>query len=226
MLFELLMRACHFDEGEPDVVLPDVDAASFDGSAIDNEYFPLPVGATWSYEADGPDGLETVEVEVLEETKTIEGVVATVVRDTASLDGELIEDTFDWYAQDDDGNVWYLGEDTCEYEDDKCVDTHGSWMWGVDGALPGIVMKGDPEVDGERYYQEFLEGEAEDVGEVVDEDLRIEVAAGRFHDCIKTHDTSALDKSISEYKYYCPGIGNVLVEEEDVDEELVDYGGL
>ena len=228
MLFQLLMRACGFvdEPGEHDVVLPDVDAASFDGSAIDNEYLPLPVGATWSYEADGAEGLETIEVEVLEETKTIEGVVATVVRDTAYLDGDLIEDTFDWYAQDDDGNVWYLGEDTCEYEDDKCVDTYGSWMWGVDGALPGIVMKGDPEVDGERYYQEFLEGEAEDVGEVVDEDVRIRVAAGRFRDCIKTHDTSTVDNALEEYKYYCPGIGNVLVEEADVDEELVDYDGL
>jgi hypothetical protein len=222
------MRACNFvdDHRDDDVVLPDVDEASFDGAEIDNEYFPLPVGATWSYEADGPDGLETIDVEVLEETKTIEGVVATVVRDTVYLDGALIEDTWDWYAQDDDGNVWYLGEDTCEYEDDKCVDTGGSWMWGADGALPGIVMKGDPEVDGERYYQEFYPGEAEDVGEVVDEDLRIEVEAGRFRDCIKTHDTSTLERRLDEYKYFCPGIGNVLVEEPDVEEELVDYDGL
>ena len=63
MLFQLLMRACHFvdEPREDDIVLPDIDAASFDGSEIDNEYYPLPVGATWSYEADGPDGFETIE---------------------------------------------------------------------------------------------------------------------------------------------------------------------
>ena len=229
MLFHLLslFRSCDFHHhDESDVRLPNPDRADFESTVIDNEYFPLPVGATWSYEADGEDGLETIEVEVLDETKTIEGVEATVVRDTAYLDGELIEDTFDWYAQDTDGNVWYLGEDTCEYEDGKCVDTGGSWMWGIDGALPGIVMWGDPEVDGQPYYQEYYPGEAEDVGEVIEEDLRVRVAAGRFHDCIETHDTSTLDTSANEYKYYCPGVGTVLTEEPDVDEELVSYSGL
>jgi hypothetical protein len=225
-LFHFLFGACHFGHHEPDVLLPDVDAATFAGAEIDNPYLPFPVGATWHYEAESDEGLETIDVEVLAETKTIEGVEATVVRDTAYLDGVIIEDTWDWYAQDSDGNVWYLGEDTCEYEDDKCVDTGGSWTWGVDGALPGIVMWADPTVDGQPYYQEYYRGEAEDVGEVIDVGLDITVEAGSFADCIETRDTSTLDRDMEEFKYYCPGVGNVLVDEPDVSEELFSYAGL
>jgi hypothetical protein len=228
MLFHFLFVACNSDDGQngSDVLLPDVDAATFDGAEIDNPYLPFPVGATWHYEAETDEGLETIDVEVLAETKTVEGVEATVVRDTEYLDGVITEDTWDWYAQDTDGNVWYLGEDTCEYEDDKCVDTGGSWMWGADGALAGIVMWGEPTVDGRPYYQEYYPGEAEDVGEVVELGLSLTVEAGSFEDCLKTHDTSTIELDLDEYKYYCPGIGNVLVEEPDLDQELFSYTGL
>jgi hypothetical protein len=209
------------DDGDAAVV-PDVMAASF-VDVIDNPYLPMPVGATWVIEADTDEGLERIEIEVLSETREIQGVVATVVRDTAYLDGVVIEDTWDWFAQDSDGNVWYLGEDTCEYEDGMCVSTEGAWEWGVEGAAPGIVMKASPAVDGERYYQEWLPGEAEDVGEVVDVGLAVTVAAGAFEDCIRTHDTSTLDPELDEHKTFCPGVGNVLVEEEDVREELIEY---
>jgi hypothetical protein len=99
-------------------------------------------------------------------------------------------------------------------------------MWGVDGALPGIVMWAEPEVDGQRYYQEYYPGEAEDVGEVILIGLTMKVEAGSFEDCIETHDTSTLERSADEHKYYCPGVGNVLSEEPDVDEELFSYAGL
>jgi hypothetical protein len=128
----------------------------------------------------------------------------------------------DWYAQDSDGNVWYLGEDTCEYEDGACVSTEGSWEWGRDGALPGVAMWADPKVDGQPYYQEFYPGEAEDVGEVVEVGLSVTVPAGTFDDCVKTHDTSTLDATLDEQKTFCRGVGNVLVEEGDVTEELVE----
>ena len=227
-LFHFLVGACHFGHGHhgADVLLPDVDAATFDGAEIDNPYLPFPVGATWYYESDTDAGLETIDVEVLAKTKTIEGVEATIVRDTAHVDGVLTEDTYDWYAQDTDGNVWYLGEDTCEYEDDKCVDTSGSWTWGVDGAVPGIVMWADPTVDGQPYYQEYYEGEAEDVGEVIGVGLSLTVEAGSFEDCVETHDTSTLERSADEYKYFCAGVGNVLSDEPDVSEELISYTGL
>ncbi len=217
--------ACEEGGPEGEVFLPDVEAATF-VAEVTNPYSPMPVGATWSYEADTGKGIETVEVEVLEETRDIQGVSATVVRDTALLDDVLVEDTWDWFAQDSDGNVWYLGEDTCEYENDECVDTHGAWEWGEGGALPGIVMPGNPQVDGQPYYQEYDLGEAEDVGEVVEVDLTLEVPAGSFSHCIKTHETSTLDPELDEYKYFCEGIGLTLVEEPDFDVFLVGYSGL
>jgi hypothetical protein len=156
----------------------------------------------------------------------VHGVVATVVRDTVYLDDEIVEDTKDWYAQDSQGNVWYLGEDTCEFENGECVSHAGAWEWGVDGALPGILMPASPIVDGRRYYQEYYPGEAEDVGEVVAVGLSVTVPAGTYSDCIKTHDTSTLDRSLDEMKYYCRGVGTVKVEEPEALVELRSATGL
>lgn len=188
---------------------------------ITNSLFPAPVGATWVYEAQTDAGLERIEIEVEAETKAVWGTTARVVRDTAFLDGEMIEDTWDWFAQDGDGNVWYMGEDTQEYENGEVVSTEGAWEAGVDGALPGIVMLGDPQV-GDEYRQEFLEGEAEDWGEVVSVDESVDVEAGSWTGCIVTRDRSVLDPELDELKYYCDGVGTVLVEEGDVREELIE----
>jgi len=223
-----LLPACggSSDDDGAGPMVPNVDEATF-VAGIDNPYLPFPIGATWRYEAQGDEGVEVISIEVLDASddkgdKVIEGVTATVVRDTVTLDGETIEDTWDWYAQDSEGNVWYLGEDTCEFEDGVCVDEVGAWEWGVDGALPGIVMPADPKVDGKPYYQEYYPGEAEDVGEVVEVGLTVEVQAGSFDDCVKTHDTSTLDTRMDEHKYYCRDIGSVKTEEPDITEELVE----
>ncbi len=101
-------------------------------------------GTQWTYREVDEEGKEViVVVTVTSETKQIaNGVTARVVRDTVTEDGELIEDTIDWYAQDADGNVWYLGEDTAEFEDGKVKTKKGSWEAGVDGALPGVILPG------------------------------------------------------------------------------------
>ncbi|MCA9653823.1 MAG: hypothetical protein H6712_12605 [Myxococcales bacterium] len=195
-------------------------------AAIDNPYFPLPTGATWHYEAMSDEGLETDDVEVLAQTRVVNGVTATVVHDLVRLDGEIVEETWDWYAQDDEGSVWYLGEDTCEWEDGMCVVHAGAWEWGVDGALPGIIMPGDPQADGQPFFQEYYPGEAEDVGEVIGVGEAIEVPAGSFTDCVRTRDTSHLDPGLDEQKVYCPGVGNVLVLEPGVSVELLSHSGL
>jgi hypothetical protein len=211
--------------GEPAVppVLPDVEAAVFEGDPIDNPYFPLPVGATWVLEAQTDEGLERISIEVLAETREIQGVTATVVRDTVTVDDAIVEDTWDWFAQDADGNVWYLGEETCEFENGECVSMTGAWEWGVDGALPGIIMRASPTVDGQRYYSEYDVGNAEDAAEVVAVGVSLTVPAGTFEDCITTHETSTLDLTLDELKHYCPGVGNVRVEEPDFNEDLVEY---
>ena len=123
----------------------DLDPATFTAD-IDNPYWPMAPGTRWTYREIDEEGKELeVVVTVSSETKEIaNGVTARVVRDTVTEDGELIEDTFDWYAQDDKGNIWYLGEDTAEFEGGKITTKAGSFEAGVDGALPGIIMPADP----------------------------------------------------------------------------------
>ena len=137
-----------------------IDPANF-VETVDNPYFPLTPGTTWVYEGESDGEAERNEVTVTDETKTILGVTCVVVRDVVLIDGEIVEDTLDWYAQDADGNVWYMGEAVQDFEDGELVSTEGSWEAGVDGAQPGIIMLADPQV-GDYYQQELYEGEAED----------------------------------------------------------------
>ena len=199
-----------------------ITAADF-VAGVDNPFLPLPVGSTRRYERE--DGREVIEIEVLAETREVWGVQATVVRDTVFADEELVEDTWDWFAQDVHGNVWYLGEETCEYVAGECVDMHGAWEAGEGGAIPGVVMLADPQV-GDAYYQEYLADEAEDYGEVVALDGSADVPAGSFDGCVRTRDTTPLEPDIEEFKLYCPGVGVVLEEEENTRVELAEYDGL
>lgn len=187
---------------------PDLPSAW--ANAVTNPFFPLAPGTVYQYQSQTSGGLETNTVEVLATTRLVNGVTATIVRDQVFLDGELAEDTDDWFAQDTAGNVWYLGEDSKEIENGQVVSTHGSWEWGVNGALPGIIMWADPEAHmGEAYRQEFYRGVAEDWGRVAESGKSVSVPAGSFTGCIKTADWSALESG-QESKYYCPQIGLVL----------------
>ena len=109
---------------------------------------------------------ETITVEVLDERRDVMDVETIVVHDVVTIDGEVIEDTYDWYAQDADGNVWYFGEDTTAYED-GVASTEGAWEAGVGDAMPGIVMPATPAVSDTGYRQEYDPGNAEDMGQVV-----------------------------------------------------------
>ena len=203
--------------------LPDFDPANF-VAGVTNPYFPLVPGTTYRYRSETDEGVEINTVEVTHDTKTILGITATVVLDQVFLDGELTEKTFDWYAQDKDGNVWYLGEDTQELEDGQVVSTEGSWETGVDGAEAGIIMWSDPAAHGgETYRQEFLAGEAEDVAMVVGLDATVDVPFGHFTDCLETIDWSLLEDvpvAEREHKFYCPGVGVVLEAEGPADERV------
>jgi hypothetical protein len=188
---------------------------------VTNPFLPMPMGASWTIQAMTEDGLERTEVEVTTDTRTVWGVDVLVVRDTVYLADVIVEDTWDWFAQDTEGNVWYMGEETQEYVDGMPGTTAGSWEAGVDGALPGIVMQADPTV-GTSYRQEYYKGEAEDYATVVSLDESVSVLAGDFEGCIKIRERSVIDPELDEFKYYCEGVGNVLVEEEDLSEELAD----
>lgn len=187
----------------------ELDPADF-VAEIDNPYWPMPTGSTWVYRETDPEGtVQRVDVTVTDRTKTILGIEATVVHDVVTEDGELIEDTYDWYAQDASGNVWYLGEATKEFEHGEVTTTEGSWEAGVDGAQPGIIVPADPEV-GMTYRQEYYAGEAEDEGEILSLDERAEVPFGPFDNVLMTKDTTRLDPNILEHKFYAEGVGPIL----------------
>jgi hypothetical protein len=186
-----------------------LDPADFTAD-VDHPYWPMTPGTRWTYR-EVEDGV-TLEVVVTATTATrriANGVTARVVRDTVTEDGELVEDTFDWYAQDREGNVWYLGEDTKEFEDGRAVTTAGSFEAGVDGALAGIILPARPKV-GMRYRQEFYRGEAEDNGEILALGHMVDVPYGHLDDLLVTVDTNALEPEVLEYKMYAPGLGPVL----------------
>jgi hypothetical protein len=177
---------------------------------VDNPYWPLSPGSRWVYRETGDEGAQRVEVTVTNRIKEIAGVRATVVHDVVTRGGEKIEDTWDWYAQDKAGNVWYMGEDTEEYADGEASTTEGSWEHGVDGAQAGIMMPAHPRI-GVRYRQEYYAGEAEDKGEILALDERVSVPFGRFGDVVQTKDTNPLGRGSFEHKFYAPGVGLVKV---------------
>lgn len=188
---------------------------------IDNPYFPQMPGTTKIYEASTDEGLERTVIQVLHETKEILGVNCTIVRDTVTLEDTTIEDTYDWFAQDKDGNVWYFGEASMEFDGELVTSTFGSWEAGVHCAKPGIVMLAGP-VIGQTYQQEYYACVAEDSATVLALDASVKVKYGEFKNCVKTFEYTPLDASIEEKKLYAPGVGHVLTIEDGARaEELV-----
>lgn len=187
-----------------------IDPANF-GGPIDNPYWPMAPGAKWIYRESDPSGSTLkVKIVVTTRTKQILGIDATVLHDVVTDHGELIENTWDWYAQDACGNIWYLGENTKEYENGVVVSTAGSWEAGVDGAQPGVIVPADPQV-GLTYREEYYEGEAEDAAQVMSLNEQAQVPYGHFDDAVLTKNFTPLQPKVVEYKLYAKGLGAVLV---------------
>lgn len=209
LIVSLTVVGCGDDEeDEEDTYNPVINAADY-VAGVDNQYFPLIPGTKFIYEGETEDGTERNEVYVTDQIKEILDIPCIVVRDRVWVDDELIEETFDWYAQDKDGNVWYFGEDSKEYEDGELESREGSWEAGVDGAKPGIIMEANPQV-GDSYRQEYYEDEAEDMGEVLSLNESVSVTYGSYENCLKTKDFTPLEPDVIEHKYYAPGVGFVL----------------
>jgi hypothetical protein len=201
------------------------DPASFsDPTKINNPFFPLVPGQTYVYRATGKDGCEEVSFEVTSQTREVAGVMTRVIHDIAYEDPECngtltkVEDTFDWHAQDNAGNVWYFGEDTKNCNGNVCTQGPGSWEAGVKGARPGLFMLAAPQ-SGDRYHQEFAAGVAEDQALVIGTNVRVALAQPAklsgglayqqfFEGCIKTKDFTALSPGLIEHKYYCSRKGS------------------
>lgn len=182
---------------------PDIDPEEFTID-VDNPYMPLIPGRTLTYQ----EGDERVVVSVTDSTRMVMGVEVRVVRDR-EYDGErLIEDTEDWFAQDNDGNVWYFGEATAECRDGVIATRAGEWQAGVDGAQPGIVMLAAPRV-GDYYRQEFYRGRAEDVARVRELGATVTHEGITYQSALVTEDFTALEPGRLEHKMYAPDVGLV-----------------
>jgi hypothetical protein len=177
-------------------------------SRIDNKFFPLRSGTTFFFRGTQQGKPSRVTVFVTHKTKTILGVRAVVVLDQLFVDGKREEKTFDWYAQDKHGNVWYLGEDSSDFVNGKWVRSDGSWEAGVKGAKPGIVMKANPRV-GVIYRQEYYAGHAEDMAKVLSRNKSVTVPYGSFEHALETSEWTPLERGVLEHKYYVKGVGNV-----------------
>src|SRR5580765_5367193 len=185
---------------------PDLRPSRF-VEGVDNPYFPLVPGTTSTYTVASTGEIDVVTV--THNTRDIGGVTCIEVHDVSTVNGEVAEDTLDWFAQDRDGNVWYFGEATTQREGGIVVGIEGSWMSGVDGAKAGIIMEAVPHV-GDAYRQEFLPDTAEDLGVILSRNASASVPAGSFSGCVQTRDTSDLEPGTVEQKFYAAGVGSVL----------------
>ena len=197
---------------------PAIDPANF-VTGVDNQYMPLVPGQTFHYLNTITEGTTTTEQDIalttMLDTKVILGVTCVVVHDLVTMHGTntILEDTYDWYAQDKDGTVWYFGEDTKSYDNGVGpANTEGSWEAGVNNAKPGIVMHGHPEDHiNVVYRQEYLPGVAEDKAEVLSvlESATVPYRTEPFTNCVMTKDYSDIEPDVVEHKYFAPGIGQV-----------------
>jgi len=186
---------------------PVLDPAHF-VSVIDNPYFPLPVGRKLVYTGTKDGQSQTDTVTVTDQTKVILGITTRVVHDVATHDGTVLEKTFDYYAQDDLGNVWYLGEDTTHFLPNGKADTSGSFIAGVGGAQPGIIMEANPQIP-DAYRQECFAGEAEDTAWVVATRGSTKVAYGDLHHVLTSLESTRVEPGAYDEKIYGLGIGIV-----------------
>ncbi len=188
---------------------PAFDKSNFhDPLKIDNKYYSLKLGTVMIYNGTDEEGKSMRDtITVTNDTKEIQGIPTRVVNDTVFVEGKLVETTGDWYAQDDKGNVWYMGEDTTDFTNKK--NPHeGSWESGVKGAKGGILMLAEPKV-GITYDQEFAKGVAEDKATVLSLNASVSVPYGNFSNVIKTKEFSALEPDVVENKYYAANVGDI-----------------
>lgn len=228
-LILVFFSACKKDDQEAKIPddLPKFEAALFATSAvITNPLYGPPSGKVYFYEAGAVDSEpdEQIIIERKTETKVVYGITCIIHHDLVKKNGVVIEDTDDWLAQDKDGNIWYFGETVKNYDTNgNFEDSDGSWEAGVDSALPGYWIPIAPTV-GQKYYQEYYKGEAEDQAEVLAIDQTVTIALGTYEHCVETKDYTVFEQGIYEKKFYAPGIGFIKEEkyENDVLTEVLE----
>jgi hypothetical protein len=204
--FRARRELCELLGGGP--YAPSIDPEDF-VEDVTNPFFPLVPGTTKVFLSDTDEGLERIETTVTYQREEVLGVSCVVVHDVAFLDGEVIEDTLDYYAQDVHGTVWYFGELSMSFEDGRLASLDGSWRSGEDGARPGIIMEAAP-APGDAYRQELLANEAEDAATVTGLGRHVVVPYGAFDGCLETLDFTPIEPDLMEAKFYAPSVGVVL----------------
>lgn len=227
--YQHIRFGCDNGEGALPEGLPNFDTAEFSNpTIITNPFYGPSSYAIYEYETYevengeiGEEPVEHISLEQMNGTKTVMGIQVVIQHDVVSVDGVVVEDTFDWLAQDDSGNLWYMGENVKNYDETgNFLNTEGSWEAGVDGALPGYWLPADPYL-GQFYYQEYYRGEAEDFAEVVALDETVTIDMGTYEHVLVTKDVNPFEPEIYELKYYAPGTG-LIMEEGYENGELVE----
>jgi hypothetical protein len=180
--------------------VPSIQPADFSAS-ITNPYFSLPEGRQLTYMADTEDGLQETTVDI-KGTKIVAGVETRIYAKNVLLEGELVEEADEYYAQDKEGNVWIFGEETSNYEQGLLLDHEGTWMAGMDGAQPGIAMKATPAI-GDQYTIMYAPDVGKDIAEVLAIDTSITTAEASYDDCVKIYGHNSLDEESIDHEYYC-----------------------
>ncbi|MEO7723260.1 MAG: hypothetical protein ABIU29_01005 [Chthoniobacterales bacterium] len=187
---------------------PKIDPANFQGK-VDHRYFPLVPGTSFRYLDTVLGELLEREVTVTSESKTVLGVRCVVVHEVVGSKGAIKEDTYDWFAQDKQGNVWYFGETTIEQRP-LGPSSAGSWEAGVKGALPGIFMPAETK-PGPAYRQNYYANWSEDMGQIIGIGETVSVPGGTFANCLCTKEWSLLESG-GEKRWYAPGVGFIRSE--------------
>jgi hypothetical protein len=212
----LILAGCGGGGSSSPVVTSGAAPVFSQSTAITNPYLPLA-----SFNQHILEGTEDGEVVRVERTRkegtktfTVNGrtVAALIVEDRAFVNGELVEVALDYYAQADDGTVYYLGEDVDDYENDQIVGHGGAWLFGVHTQTLGVIMPGNPKI-GDKFKVEDVPGITQEDAEVVSLSETATVPAGTFTNCVRIKETHP--GGVIEYKLYAPGVGVVKEEPED-----------
>jgi len=209
LAFALALSALNMTLADQTYAMDDINPEDFTVT-IDNPFFPLPPGITFIYKGRKELSKQRDEFAVTDRTIVIDGVTCRVVHDRVFVNGVLEENTFDYFAQDRYGNVWYFGEDTEELDKrGRVVSTAGTWRAGVDGAQPGVIMEAHPNVN-DHYFQELAAPLAQDEAIVLSLHEIVAVPFGKFTNCLQTKELTQLEPGNIEHKFYARGVGFIL----------------
>lgn len=197
---------------EPGRTVPGSSGAGFSNpTRIDNPYAPLTKFRRCEY-AGKEGGTTSRGIRTrLSRTKTFrvddKAVEAAVFNDRAYENGELVESTFDYFAQDDAGTVFYLGEDVTNYENGKVADHDGTWLLGRDTDKLGVLMPADPKV-GDRWRFEDVPGITVESNTLLKRHAAVELRGTTYKDVLRVEERLVIEKQI-EGKLFARGVGIV-----------------